>query len=125
MSILSTVNTNNDSDAEYERLAKEYEQQRGVKLPARHKGSQDKAALLKKQQRGFPRQPLNKEKSPEQERAPVKASNPSDLKKSSIQALEFQISAINEELMKPSDNYGKIKNLVETLEKMHSLIEAL
>ena len=64
---------------------------------------------------------MNKEKS--QERSPAK--DTSDLKKQSIQALEFQISAINEELMKPSDNYGKIKNLVETLEKMHELHEKL
>ena len=73
---------------------------------------------------------MNKEKS--QERAPVKTeakvvsqAASTDLKKSSIQSLEFQISAINEELMKPSDNHEKIKNLVENLEKMYSLIEKL
>ena len=74
---------------------------------------------------------MNKEKS--QERAPEKTAAvkvisqaaTTDLKKSSIQSLEFQISAINEELMKPSDNHEKIKNLVENLEKMYSLIEKL
>ena len=47
-----------DSDAEYENLAKEYEQIRGVKLPSRHTGSAS-AKIANKARSGLPRQRLD------------------------------------------------------------------
>ena len=43
-----------DSDAEYENLAKEYEQTRGVKLPSRHAGSTT-TKFVNKARSGLPR----------------------------------------------------------------------
>lgn len=45
----------NDSDQEYDKMAQEYAEKRGIKLPARNKGSNN---LASKTRKGLPRKPL-------------------------------------------------------------------